>query len=93
MKTTTLKTEVATVTLSHRQTVKSVYLVASGKIKVTCNGGLTKYYPYKPALEPAENHAYAIQQFLNLMEWEGVWTIGASVDLTGYVAVWTGHKG
>jgi hypothetical protein len=90
---TELKTEVATVTLSHRQTVASTYQVASGRIKVTCNGGTTKYYPYKATMEPAENHAHAIQQFLNLMEWEGVWTIGTSQDLRGYVAVWTGHKG
>ena len=93
MKTTTLKTEVATVTLSHRQTVKSLYLPNSGRIRVVCNGGMVKHYPYRPTLEPAENHAQAIQEFLNFMEWEGVGTIGASVDLTGYVAVWTGHKG
>jgi hypothetical protein len=91
METPTLKTEVATVTLSHRQTVQSTHSVASGRIKVTASGGFGKYYPYKPALDPAENHAYAIQHFLNLMEWEGVWTIGSTK--TGYTAVWTGHKG
>ena len=88
---TTLKTEVATVTRSHRQTVESTYLVASGRIKVSASGGYGKYYPYIATLEPAENHAKAMEQFLNLMEWEGVWTIGSTK--TGYVAVWTGHKG
>lgn len=88
---TILKTEVATVTRSHRQTVQSTYLVASGRIKVTACGGCSKFYPYKATLEPAENHAKAIEQFLNLMEWEGVWSIGSTK--TGYVAVWTGQKG
>jgi hypothetical protein len=91
METTTLKTEVATVTLSHRQTVQSTYLVASGRIKVTASGGWGKYYPYKATMEPAENHALAIQDFLNVMDWEGEWSIGSTK--TGYVAVWTGHKG
>jgi hypothetical protein len=88
---TKLKTEVATVTLSHRQTVESTYLVASGRIKVTASGGFGKYYPYIATLEPAENHAKAMEQFLNLMQWEGVWSIGSTKS--GYVAVWTGHKG
>jgi hypothetical protein len=91
MKTSTLKTEVAKVRLSHRQTVQSTYLVASGRIKVSASGGFGKYYPYIATLEPAENHALAIKNFLNLMEWEGVWTIGSTK--TGYIAVWTGHKG
>jgi hypothetical protein len=91
METSTLKTEVATVTRSHRQTVQSTYLVASGRIKVTACGGFGKYYPYIATLEPAENHALAIQNFLNLMEWEGEWSIGSTKS--GYVAVWTGHKG
>lgn len=88
---TELNTEVATVKRSHRQTVQSTYLVASGRIKVTACGGVGKYYPYIATLEPAENHAKAIEQFLNLMEWEGDWSIGSTK--TGYVAVWTGHKG
>ena len=91
MKSSTLKTEVAKVRLSHSQTVQSTYLVASGRIKVSASGGYGKYYPYIATLEPAENHAKAMEQFLNLMEWEGVWTIGSTK--TGYVAVWTGHKG
>lgn len=85
----TTSTKVATVTLSHRQTVSSTYLVASGRIQVKASGGFGKYYAYKPALEPAENHAQAIEHFLNLMDWEGVWTIGATK--TGYVAVWVDH--
>jgi len=83
------KAQVATVTLSYRQTVKSKKL-ESGRIKVTSNGGFSKHYAYDYSLDTAKNHARAIEQYLNLMEWEGVWAIGATK--TGYVAVWVDHS-
>ena len=85
------QSKVATVTQSHRQTVQSKYYPNSGRIKVTASGGWGKYYNYDHALEGAENHAQAIEQFLNLMEWEGHWQIGLVVG-AGYVAVWVGNE-
>lgn len=85
----TTTTKVATVTLSYRQTVESKKL-QSGRIKVTANGGFSKHYAYDFSLNNDKNHARAIEQFLNLMDWEGVWTIGATK--TGYVAVWVDHS-
>lgn len=87
----TTQTKVATVTQSYRQTVQSKYLPDSGRVKVTASGGFGKYYNWNASLDTAENHANAIESFLNFMEWEGHWQIGSTTSGTGYVAVWVGH--
>ena len=89
---TTETAKVARVTLSHRQTVQSKYLPDSGRIRVSASGGVSKYYNYDHELDGAEAHASAIEHFLNVMNWEGVWSIGLAVKQDGYVAVWTGHN-
>lgn len=75
---------------SYRQTVESKYLPNSRTIKVKCNGGYSKTYGWNDCLEVAENHALAIEKFLDFMEWSGTYSIGSNVAGTGYVAVWVG---
>lgn len=87
----TTETQVARVTRSYRQSVESKFLPNSRRIKVTASGGLSKMYGWNDCREVAENHALAIEQFLNAMEWSGTYTIGSNVSGTGYVAVWVGE--
>jgi hypothetical protein len=37
-----------------------------------------------------ENYANAIQQYVERMDWSGVWIVGSTDD--GAVAVWKGHE-
>jgi hypothetical protein len=84
-------TKVATVTQSYRQSVESKYLPNSRRIKVRASGGEHGTYNYDDALDASENHALAIEKFLNFMNWSGTYTIGSNVSGTGYVAVWVGE--
>lgn len=76
---------------SYRQTVESKYLPNSRTIKVKANGGHSKTYGWNDRYDVAENHALAIEQFLDFMEWAGTYSIGSNVAGTGYVAVWVGE--
>ena len=75
------------VTLSYHQSIETRYFPNTRRIKVIASGGYSRTYGWNDALDIAENHALAIQQFLDLMEWEGTYTIGSSVSGRGYVAV------
>lgn len=78
------------VTLSGHQSIETRYLPNTRRIKVIGSGGYSKVYGWNDALEVAENHALAIQHFLDAMEWGGTYTIGSSVSGRGYVAVKVG---
>lgn len=71
--------------------MESKYLPNSRTIKVKANGGHSKTYGWNDRLDVAENHALAIEQFLDFMEWSGTYSIGSNVAGTGYVAVWVGE--
>lgn len=78
-------------TRSYRQSVESKFLPNSRRIRVISSGKIGRNYGWNDALDVAENHALAIEQFLNFMEWSGTYTIGSNVSGTGYVAVWVGE--
>ena len=78
--------------LSHRVAIRTKYLAPTNggrgsRVKAYANGhSVTVSWDY--SLDTAENHALAVEQFVTKMEWEGMWTLGATDN--GYVAVWTG---
>lgn len=78
------------VTLSYHQSVETRFLPNTGRIKVIASGGYSKTYDWYADLDVAENHALAIERFLDFMEWTGTYTIGSSVSGRGYVAVKVG---
>lgn len=84
------ETKLTRVTLSYHQSVETRFLPNTRRIKVVASGGVTKSYVWNDAYDVAENHARAIQQFLDFMEWGGTYTIGSSVSGRGYVAVKVG---
>lgn len=75
------------VTLSYHQSVETRFLPNTRRIKVIASGGFSKTYGWNDGLDVAENHARAIEQFLDVMDWAGTYTIGSSVSGRGYVAV------
>lgn len=78
------------VTLSGHQSVETRFLPNTRRIKVIGSGGYSKTYGWNDAYDVAENHALAIQNYLDFMDWHGTYTIGSSVSGRGYVAVKVG---
>jgi hypothetical protein len=83
-----------TVTESGRVAVISTYHGPTGDhgsritVRRADGGGRRITVAWDYALGTQENHAEAIRRFLELMEWGGAWTVGAT--RTGAVATWAG---
>lgn len=84
-------TQQATVRKSHRVTIQTKFMANSRTIKVWHYAGKMTA-PWTDELDPVDNHLNAIQLYLDKMEWDGQWVIGASTDGYGYVAVWAGNQ-
>lgn len=89
-------TDQAVTSLSHRVAVHSKFLPVTNhrgaRIKVTRGdvpNGTSVIVSWDYALDVAENHQKAIQEFLNKMEWGGHWVIGGGTN--GYTAVRMGE--
>ena len=90
MKTETEKTTAATVERSYRTAIRAKWLPNSDRISVSrLDGHCRIYVAWDDCLDVGENYANAIQQFVERLEWSGVWIIGSTDD--GAVAVWKGH--
>lgn len=87
----TTETQKATVEKSYRVTIQTRYHADTGRISARHLDNKKVYVAWKSDLEPVDNHARAIQAYLDHMEWGGKWIIGASADQRGYVAVWAGE--
>ena len=83
-------TDKATVDKTYRVTIQTKFMPNSKTIKVWHYGGKMTA-TWTDELDVVDNHANAIQLYLDKMEWDGRWVIGASADGCGYVAVWAGN--
>ena len=91
MKTETETTTTATVERSHRTAIRAKWLPNSDRISVSrLDGHCRIYVAWDDCLDVGENYANAIQQFVERLEWSGVWVIGSTDD--GAVAVWKGQE-
>ncbi len=84
-----METKQQQVALSHYVAIVTKYLPPTNhrgsRIKVWHSDAKSLTVSWDYELDVAENHAQAVQTYLDHMEWKGTWTVGA-ID-TGYVAV------
>ncbi len=89
--TTETETVPATVERSHRSAIRAKRMPNGDRISVSRQDGHCRIFiPWDSNLSIGENWANAIQQFLDVWEWSGVWVIGGADDSA--VAVWKGDK-
>jgi hypothetical protein len=92
---TTEQLEAVTVTESGRVAIMSTFHGVTNThgnrmtVRRANGGGKRITVSWNYDIDTMANHARAIQQYLELMNWGGQWRIGST--LTGAVAVWVGE--
>ena len=91
----TMTTETTTqykVQRSYRTAIKAKWLPNTNRISVSRLDGHERILvDWDNNLDGVnENYANAIQQYVERMDWSGVWIVGSTDD--GAVAVWKGHE-
>jgi len=83
----------ATVEKSYRCAIQTKFYPNTRTVAVWAyaDNGKRLRFAWNDALDTADNHALAVQHYLDRMEWTGKWIIGATPCQTGYVAVWGGE--
>lgn len=83
-----------TVEKSYRVAIQTKFHPDTRRISVWSYSNDRKklYVSWNDALDTADNHALAVQTYVDYMEWSGSWIIGTTPDNTGYVAVWGGNE-
>ena len=76
---------------SYRTAIRAKWLPNTNRISVSRLDGHERILvDWDSNLDVGENYANAIQQFVERMDWSGVWIVGSTDD--GAVAVWKGHE-
>lgn len=92
----TTETTQPTVGKSYRVAIHTRYIAPTThrgtRVKVWHGDSKALYIDWAHELNPEDNHAKAVQAYLDKMEWVGHWVLGALADSSGYVAVWTGDS-
>lgn len=85
-------TQKATVGKSYRVAIQTKYHGDTGRISAWHGDSKKIYVAWNGEQDVADNHAKAIQAYLDHMNWDGQWQIGSIPNGTGYVAVWVGNQ-